>query len=389
MLTNSEYDSISLKVKNSLLDHSYHQTVTGVIASFIIAGLAFINLLHTNLALSACYWYVFYIFAGIIRLIAYIHYTKKTRIEINYKHSNINLFCFMSSYILTGLAWGFLAVYFFPLGGMTDVITIMLLAGTTAGSIPLLSGTKYLAYCYVILILGPLALNGLMHANKYYLFGVSIITYTIFLCLLIHKNHNFLYKAIMLKYENIDLLKNLTDAKNQLEVINLKLEQSATHDPLTNVGNRNLFVEMFDKSINYAKSNNKIMALLYMDLDKFKEVNDTYGHHIGDALLLAVITRLHDIFRKSDYIFRLGGDEFAVIIDDVSSTDYIIQIAKRTCDALKDTFILDGFEIKIGISIGISRFPTDAQTANDLISIADKNMYFAKNEGGNNFKLNS
>jgi diguanylate cyclase (GGDEF)-like protein len=250
-----------------------------------------------------------------------------------------------------------------------------------------LSSVLGAALAFIIPALLPLVLNLFYHQWNM-LFDASVAVYMMYLVVLAKKMHDTIKSAVSLQFENNILLNNLSEAKNQLEIINKKLEQVATHDPLTNVANRNLFSTYFDESIERAKKNRRILALLYMDLDGFKSINDTHGHHIGDQLLLVLVDRLEEFFDTMDVVARLGGDEFSVILENVVDPSEVAKIARRICHALAEPVTINKIDLHVTASIGIAVYPIDGDSAETLLTIADKAMYYVKEHGGNNFRFN-
>jgi diguanylate cyclase (GGDEF)-like protein/PAS domain S-box-containing protein len=153
-----------------------------------------------------------------------------------------------------------------------------------------------------------------------------------------------------------------------------KLHYAATHDPLTGVMNRRAFLESGDKQLKLAKRYKRDLSILYIDFDGFKEVNDTYGHDIGDSLLVKICERIEKVIRESDIFARIGGDEFVILLPE---TDYknAKKLVERLHESLDVPFVLDGNEIRMVMSIGISTFPDDSESINRLIKIADERMY--------------
>lgn len=166
-----------------------------------------------------------------------------------------------------------------------------------------------------------------------------------------------------------------------------RLEHLAHHDSLTNLPNRSLFGDRLMQAIALARRNKKMMALMLLDLDRFKEVNDTLGHRLGDQLLIEVSRRLKSRLRESDTIARLGGDEFAVIISDIGDIEKAAQVAQHFMDALSESFEIEGHEIFITTSIGITIYPADSDDREILLKNADTAMYYAKSRGRNNFQF--
>ncbi len=161
----------------------------------------------------------------------------------------------------------------------------------------------------------------------------------------------------------------------------------AHHDVLTGLPNRFLFNVLCVHAFNRAQRNSSNVAILFLDLDRFKIVNDNFGHSVGDDLLKLVAERLKEQIRLEDTVARLGGDEFAIILENVTHSENAELVASNIIKAVNLPFEINGHLINIGTSIGISIFPEDGQDATILVDNADKAMYRAKENGRNNFKL--
>lgn len=161
------------------------------------------------------------------------------------------------------------------------------------------------------------------------------------------------------------------------------MQQLAFHDPLTGLPNRRLFLNLLDQAINYATKNHQSFALMFIDLDRFKLVNDTLGHACGDKLLVAVAERLGQSVRRSDIVSRLSGDEFAILITCMDQVDQLEALAHKLIAAINQPFMIEAQSIEVRISVGISLFPADGVSAEDLLGQADGAMYQAKKTGGN------
>lgn len=164
-----------------------------------------------------------------------------------------------------------------------------------------------------------------------------------------------------------------------------KLFHLAHHDSLTGLPNRLLARERLERSLERAKRTSSRVALLFIDLDYFKRVNDTLGHRVGDELLRAVAQRMQTCVRSEDTVARLGGDEFMVILDHVDSVDDVVVVAKKIVHTLNQSVDLGNCNLSVSPSIGISLFPDNCHNLDDLISAADAAMYVAKEQGRNRF----
>jgi len=159
----------------------------------------------------------------------------------------------------------------------------------------------------------------------------------------------------------------------------------AEKDNLTGLSNRYIFDESLERIIAKHERNSEIFALILFDLDHFKYVNDTYGHSIGDELLVNIAERIGDNLRADESLFRLGGDEFALLLRNLNSEDGAMQVAKRLLQSVNQTFVLDSISINTSTSIGISIYPFDGNTGQILLKNADIAMYRSKRTGRNNF----
>ncbi|MBF0444197.1 MAG: diguanylate cyclase [Magnetococcales bacterium] len=169
--------------------------------------------------------------------------------------------------------------------------------------------------------------------------------------------------------------------------IEQKLEHIAHHDSLTGLPNRLLFMEHLTKQIARSRRENTLLSVLFMDLDKFKMVNDTMGHDIGDMLLKEVSARIKTCLRDSDVIARLGGDEFTVSLPFIANQEDAGLVAKKIISELEKPFFLKGNECNIGSSIGISILPVDGDSPEGLLKKADVAMYEVKKHGRNDYRF--
>ena len=161
-----------------------------------------------------------------------------------------------------------------------------------------------------------------------------------------------------------------------------ELQRLANYDPLTGLPNRSLLLDRLDQAVRTAQRAGELVAVLFLDLDQFKGVNDTLGHSLGDELLKRVASRLGGVCRKEDTLGRLGGDEFLVIAQRLPNQDAAATLAGKLVNALERPFELDGHELYIGGSVGVSLFPRDAHDSGTMIKHADLAMYQAKQSGG-------
>ena len=181
------------------------------------------------------------------------------------------------------------------------------------------------------------------------------------------------------------LVRDITERKKAEE----KLTQLALYDQLTGLPNRTMFHEKLTSALLQARRAKSEMALLFIDLDGFKTVNDTLGHGVGDQLLREVGKRLRISIRESDTAARMGGDEFMVILNNLHDRSQALLIAEKIINAINQPMQLDGNKCNVGASIGIAIYPEQAENASDLVRAADSAMYYAKASGKNAYRLSN
>lgn len=197
-------------------------------------------------------------------------------------------------------------------------------------------------------------------------------------------------KEIIYTQEDMELLKF---ASNQVAVAihRKRFEETINHmaffDALTDMPNRVLFNDRLNQALIQARQNKNLLAVLFLDLDHFKTINDSLGHGLGDKLLQEVSQRLMNILREDDTIARLGGDEFTILLPQLHSAEDAALLAEKIIDTLAAPFYIDGIELIITVSIGISVFPMDGEDAETLIKNADTALYRAKENGRNSYEL--
>ena len=207
-----------------------------------------------------------------------------------------------------------------------------------------------------------------------------------------HKNGELIpfwmsVNAIRDETGNISKYIGLSRDIRELKQAERQLEQMAYFDPLTGLANRTLFEQRLVEAINNARIDGCRLALLYIDLDRFKYVNDTYGHSIGDELLMQVSVRLKNALRDNDTVARMGGDEFTIILNRIKAKSDAMHVAAKIVSAISRPITLSGVELNIGTSIGLAFFPEHGENIETLKKHADIAMYQAKEAGRNRYQV--
>lgn len=181
------------------------------------------------------------------------------------------------------------------------------------------------------------------------------------------------------------VFQDVTERQEAAELI----RYMANHDPLTNLPNRNYFRRRLPQAISLAKRHGRILCLLFIDLDRFKPINDQYGHGVGDIVLMQVAERLRRTLRTSDSVCRLGGDEFVILLESTETLEGATLVAQKAIESLNEPIEAGDHICFIGASIGISVFPNDCHDAETMLRHADIAMYEAKKKGRNCWQLYS
>ncbi len=175
------------------------------------------------------------------------------------------------------------------------------------------------------------------------------------------------------------------EIEKELKNKEMELSYHAKHDTLTNLPNRYMFDEIIKEEIARSKREDKIFAIVFMDLDGFKNINDYYGHNVGDKLLIQVAKRFKDEVRETDYLFRFGGDEFVLLLTNCHNENDVVMVVNKLKKAFSAPFVIQKHYLKIGVSMGVTLYPSDGNKSEKLIRNADIAMYKAKEEGKNRY----
>jgi len=187
--------------------------------------------------------------------------------------------------------------------------------------------------------------------------------------------------------ELMERVANLVALAAEHEHLSRQLIHQARHDSLTGLLNRGALNQFMSRTLKQIIRKSSLGAYMLIDLDRFKRINDSLGHHLGDTLLLEIAVKLSHCIRESDIISRVGGDEFVVVLSEIQNKEDAASLASRILDSLKPPFTIEGHELSIDASIGITIFPKDATDSTSLHQNADIAMYVAKNQGGSRFQF--
>ena len=401
----------------------FKTTLSGGLANIFAAFLAFTLLSGSHLETSALWLSTgIFIFSSIRIGVSNSYLTNK---KYNFK-------IYLNTHVLLTLFIGILwAVYIYiqrhPEDESIRNIVFLINFGLIAGSITTLSTYKYAYLVYMLpQLLSIMVVYIIIDTSTSLYIATAVFLAAIFMMSAsfgINRSHK---KEIKLTFNNKQLINDLNDEvhirekaqfeleenKRKLETtvaertkdlvetnINLEkviekkedaeqsLQHLAYHDELTGLPNKNLLIDRINQSIKISSRDSQKMAILFLDLDRFKNINDSLGHTVGDKLLQEVSARLFKILRDHDTISRNGGDEFVIVLEKLKSSNEAIYVAKKIINNLKTTFDIYSHKIHIGASIGISIYPSDGDKPLILLRNADTAMYRAKQAGGNQLQF--
>jgi diguanylate cyclase (GGDEF)-like protein len=418
---------ISSQLDNTMLEKQvqslFKATLSGGIANIGAAFLVF-TLLNGSQHETSAIWLSVSIFVfSLMRILTSKHYISRSYYPLKVYLSTHVLLTF-----IIGMLWG---VYIFLLHQPSDEtarnVIYLINFGLIAGSITTLS-TYRVAYLVYMLpqLIAIIAVYVVADTGSSNYIAIAVLLSGIFMMSAsfgINRSHK---KEIELTYNNKQLISDLNNEIDIRENIQIELEDSkrvlestvdertkdlkntnidlerviekkekaeqslqylAYHDELTGLPNKNLLVDRINQSIKISLRDNQQMAILFLDLDRFKNINDSLGHTIGDKLLQEVSARIHKALRSHDTVSRNGGDEFVIVLEKLKSSNEAINVAKKVIKCVTDTFVIMSHKIHIGASVGISLYPNDGGNPLTLLRNADTAMYRAKQSGGNQLQF--
>jgi len=406
-----QYPSLSSalykKIQHDFIDKAFYKGLLNIWISIGVGILLYILLLFTKQTWVIHLWVATFILIYLMRLSLYYLYFKSNLLSPKIKKARFSPFLIMLWGTLSGAVWTFLffiLVHGYPIESMVIGILTLILFSTGVQFRYSLIPLWYFSYAIVIVV--PISIWLLFQNSAFILFGLGILLYTYYTLRVALSYYQLHFNAIYLQLRNEQLLTNLKTSRQKIqgvnkdliknnadlhqeikrrEIVEEKLAQNATHDFLTKLPNRQLLQDRLNQAILSSKRRKNHFAVLYIDLDGFKYLNDKYGHGFGDKFLQAVAKRLKSSLRKEDTVSRIGGDEFVILINNLDKKTDIEPIAQKIIFALSSAYDFGKNELTCPASLGISVFPEDGHTFKVLIRNSDRAMYKAKKEGGARF----
>ncbi|MDX1443115.1 MAG: EAL domain-containing protein [Gammaproteobacteria bacterium] len=297
---------------------------------------------------------------------------------------------FATGNLLAAIGWGSAGVLLFVPGNETaQVILVIIILSAVAVSIPALAADRKLFVTFSLLAVTPLLVRLLLQESPSSLVAAAMLIFLFpLLTAFALRISRQTIDELNMHFAYADLARELSGEVAVRRQAEGRLMDLANFDQLTGLPNRTLLRDRLDQALRKARRRDGRVAVLFLDLDRFKHINDSMGHHAGDDVLRTVSKRLQDCVRAENTVARLSGDEFIIIIEDFDSLDAVRAVTRRILMEVSEPIPLtDGNEVKLGASIGIALFPDHGKTVEALLQNADIAMYRAKTNGRNTFQV--
>jgi len=388
VLTQEEQASVKESVFQDRVKilHDYLLT-TALPATFICASILLVGLYDHGSKTLLVSWYVAILTVSLLRIgLLWLYRRHPTNGRLH-----LNLFILGST--IAAVVWGYAGIALISLNNINDLIlTLVIIAGITAGASQTLQASRAANFMFIVIATLPMSVSLIMENQRIYLvLSLGIFSYMIFMLELAQKGFIQLSDSMRLRHINTFLVSRLTDTNSHLlneisEHIKTQeeLDYLATHDNLTELPNRHHFQTLFNLALTRAQKKAGKFTVMFIDIDHFKSINDSYGHYTGDALLYQVAGRLKKNLRANDTIARVGGDEFVILLEHMRDGDeFIDEFVNRLHRAFSIPFHVNKHTLTVTLSMGISVYPDDGESKNVLLKKADIALYRAKDKGRN------
>lgn len=398
------------QINNEFVDYVFHTNSKNIILGSSCMTLVYVTLLIGESTISLHIWlistYIYY-------SARYVHlqcYNKGQFLGIKWKTKRLSdLYVALNGSILGLLS----AVLYYivsspPYSSLSELIVILAILIFTTAALSLNSNLPLWCFAYIFSLILPMDIIMISKGGIYIMGGLIIGYYGFFIYKINLKYYLLYYSSSLYKYENKKYLEELHASQAQLKQlvedlkknnkeltsevhlrkkVEKKIRRLASTDILTGVTNRISLEEEMLKAIQNARRTNTIVGVLFIDLDRFKYINDTFGHGVGDELLKAVATRLTNSIRSTDQISRIGGDEFVLLLTNIHTPEALLATAQNILMTLDKPYQIEEKSIISNISMGISFYPQNGDDPENLIRDADVAMYSAKEIGGNSLSF--
>ncbi|WP_158971495.1 bifunctional diguanylate cyclase/phosphodiesterase [Paraglaciecola sp. L3A3] len=380
-------EEIAIKTDSKFL--LYQDLLGGLLISLVAsAGMAF-GFQQPNSNNDKLYWFIVMVLILLTRFVDWLYWQRTKRLA-GKENQSVDLLRFRAGCIATALVWSFYGVYFFAQMSLIEFsTTIIILSSMAGGASTVLSADKIMSISYSTILLLPISLVGLTSEySHHYVLGMLGLSFAGVMVISGLKSAKFTLQAIKTKHHNDQLISHKDELLNEIhqqnemleETVNLRTKEvirASNVDPLTNLANRKAFSNTLKELIDKTETLQQNIAILFIDLDGFKAINDQNGHATGDIVLARVAQRLTKATTGKYHVCRWGGDEFVIAMVDINITEAKL-FATELITEIKRPVELNINSVAVGATIGISMYPEHGATGQDLILLADTAMYRQK-----------
>lgn len=409
IMERGESPELTCRIHNEFIDFAFHGSNIPMLLAIFSATVLYFILLSYGHNYHLDIWYLMTVFFYVGRLGMISLYKNGRFLWFQKRKERISLetICFLGGFV--GITWLYLISTVFFSGDYTFVSKVVV-----SGFLMLFTFSSLFLHCmipmwcisYVVTIFFPFCLYLTSQGSLGLLASFSLSCYIAFLLAMSYRNYILHFKALYLQYQNKDYAMNIDKYNSRLENLNNDLKfkneelvdeikkrkvaekemrKIASKDSLTGVTNRVSLEARMNRVLRNASRSETLVGVLFLDFDRFKAVNDTFGHHVGDELLKSVSSRLISIVRSTDEIFRIGGDEFVLLLTNIKEKKSIVSTTEVILSALEKPHIIDDITIILKASIGISLYPNNSIDPDELLKFADSAMYHSKDRGGDSY----
>lgn len=363
---------LQLRVRRAQVDMLWRHSLPGYIATVVISFILMVTL-STSLAPGIHYWFTGVFAITVVRVWLMYRY-RSTPAHVIDPHRWGNIFIASSGSI--GIAWGVMSgVLFAQANEHGQALIAITVAGMTAGAVVTNGYIADAYYAFMIPALAPLILRAFQGDAQFGVpLGILASIFGVFMFISVRRTNRSLVNDLVSIYR----LEEMTQELNR-----------AQHDELTGLPARGLLYDRLDQAILHAERHRSLLAVLFIDLDGFKSINDTLGHDAGDELLRQLAQRLKESVRAEDTVARHGGDEFVLALGELHNASDVEPIVRKLLARIAALQIGSDLGRMLTASIGVAFYPNDGHNGSELISRADAAMYRAKQRGKNTFEFSS
>ena len=321
-------------------------------------------------------WLIYMLVISAARFALARRYSRRARTDTNTRRW-ANTFTVGTA--LSAMGWGAAGFLLYPEAQLANqVILAFVLGGMMLGAGSVLASRPEAFLAFMVPIGLPISVRFLLERdNPHLVMGLLATIFTVAILITTWRIYLTVRSSLNLQFENQDLVTDLQNTKNRAETLNQELEHLASHDALTGIPNRRLLEDRLEQALARADRQHHKVAILALDLDDFKKVNDKFGHRFGDVVLKSIVTRVKARLRAFDTLARVGGDEFTVVADVADAVGAQVLVSALEL-VFAQPFEVEGELVTTEVSIGVALYPDHGRCADDLRATADKVMYVAK-----------